>query len=217
MWSLQPKPTQEAKDKLKKIMVSLIKNLRVGMNRISFNDYRSSQLLEDLEECHRNILEMPLPVPGAEGAGSSANEAEFNSVEAIGETATEETLQELSLPTEEQKDKDKEPSNHPLDTLDIVVDENDPIYEQVEQMQAGTWVEVLNENEEKQRCKLAAFINSANKYIFVNRTGMKIAELTRQKLAAGLKQAIISILDDAALFDRALESVITNLRSMKEA
>ncbi|NVJ60810.1 MAG: DUF1631 domain-containing protein [Gammaproteobacteria bacterium] len=212
VWSVQPKPNQEAKDKLKKIMVSLIKNLRVGMNRISFNDYRSSQLLEDLEECHRSILEMPIQTATST---DGSTDTEFELAESIGETATEETLQELSLPTEEQKVK--EASNHPLDKLDINVDDDDPVYEQVSQMQAGTWVEVLNEKEEKQRCKLAAFINSANKYIFVNRTGMKIAELTRQKLAAGLKQAIISILDDAALFDRALESVITNLRSMKEA
>ncbi|NVK86491.1 MAG: DUF1631 domain-containing protein [Gammaproteobacteria bacterium] len=214
VWSVQPKTSEDAKAKLKKIVVSLIKNLRLGMNRISFNSYRSSQLLEELEECHRQILELPIPSP-------SETEDQVSSVaETIGVTATEETVKELSLPTsDEVAAKPQQAAKAtPLDALEDLTDEADSVYETVNQLQGGSWLEMAaHEDGSTQRCKLAAHIVSSDKYIFVNRTGMKLAELTKARLAAGLKAGLIKILDDAALFDRALESVITNLRSLKEA
>jgi hypothetical protein len=50
------------------------------------------------------------------------------------------------------------------------------------------------------------------KYIFVNRTGMKVAEKTRMQLAIEFRRDTVQMLSDALLFDRALEAVITNLR-----
>jgi hypothetical protein len=45
---------------------------------------------------------------------------------------------------------------------------------------------------------------------------MKVAEHNRLSLAQSIKLQQISMLDDSLLFDRALESVIGNLRGMKE-
>ena len=71
------------------------------------------------------------------------------------------------------------------------------------------------EGGEKFRCRLAAIIRSAGKYIFVNRSGMKVAEETRESLALALQAKRLTILDDGMLFDRALESVISNLRDKR--
>ncbi len=46
---------------------------------------------------------------------------------------------------------------------------------------------------------------------------MKVAEKSRQELAIALQQGHFSILDDGMLFDRALESVIGNLRQSRGA
>ncbi len=222
VWSVQPKTTQDARNKLTKIMTSLIKNLKLGMDKISFNSYRASQLLEELEDCHRKILALPLKAAKPQNAPSDLSQTSKPQSESqvepsmVVEQVTQETIEELSLPVEEEvtsstgaAEIDEEES--------IIIDENDPVFEQVSQLQAGAWVEMNCGTEQKQRCKLAAFIASADKYIFVNRTGVKIAELNKMQLAAGVKQESIRVLDDAALFDRALESVITNLRVMKEA
>ncbi|HEB28050.1 MAG TPA: DUF1631 family protein, partial [Porticoccus sp.] len=79
----------------------------------------------------------------------------------------------------------------------------------------GNWVELHQDDGKKFRCRLAAIIRSTGKYIFVNRSGMKVAEYHRQGLAVAIKNGQISTLDEGLLFDRALESVIGNLRSMK--
>ena len=81
----------------------------------------------------------------------------------------------------------------------------------------GTWFEMMGENGEKYRCRLAAIIRPAGKYIFVNRSGMKVAEESRETLALALQQKRMSILDDGMLFDRALEAVIGNLRDKRPA
>lgn len=79
----------------------------------------------------------------------------------------------------------------------------------------GTWFEMQGEGGEKYRCRLAAIIRSVGKYIFVNRSGMKVAEESRESLAIALQTKRLTILDDGMLFDRALEAVIGSLRDQR--
>jgi hypothetical protein len=46
---------------------------------------------------------------------------------------------------------------------------------------------------------------------------MKVLEKTRMGLAVEFRRNAVRLLDDALLFDRALESVIGNLRRLKGA
>jgi hypothetical protein len=70
----------------------------------------------------------------------------------------------------------------------------------------------MAKGEQKVRCKLAAFIKATGKYIFVNRNGAKVAEYQRDTLATALASGDMAMLDDGLIFDRALESIIDNLR-----
>lgn len=80
----------------------------------------------------------------------------------------------------------------------------------------GSWFELAAaEGQALQRCKLAAIISFSGKYIFVNRNGMKVSELTQAALYRHYDQGLIRLLDDNQLFDRALESVIGNLRKLQ--
>ncbi len=85
----------------------------------------------------------------------------------------------------------------------------------VDRINIGTWVEVNEGEDKKYRCKLAAIIQTTGKYIFVNRMGVKVMEKSRLGLAMALKTHSMNLLDDGLLFDRALESVIGNLRENK--
>jgi hypothetical protein len=77
----------------------------------------------------------------------------------------------------------------------------------------GSWFEMQTEDGQKFRSRLAAIIRATGKYIFVNRSGVKVAEETRMTLALALKSGRMQLLDDGMLFDRALEAVIGNLRN----
>lgn len=108
---------------------------------------------------------------------------------------------------------------------EIVLETSQPVPEspvdeaalaQVDALPVGAWVE-LREGDKPLRAKLAAKIPNVGKLIFVNRSGMKVAEFTRPGFAIALKRGGVKLLDDAALFDRALEAVIGNLRKLKDA
>ena len=95
--------------------------------------------------------------------------------------------------------------------------DDDPYLQQAKKVNVGAWMEFRGDNGAKTRSKLAAHIKSADKMIFVNRTGVKIDEKTTLGLAHALKKGEVLILEDSQLFDRALQNVIGNLRKVKEA
>jgi|TARA_B110000879_G_scaffold114529_1_gene152635 hypothetical protein len=93
--------------------------------------------------------------------------------------------------------------------------DDDPSSVIVDSMVVGHWIELHQDNKKKFRCRLAAVIRATGKYIFVNRSGMKVAEYSRLTLAQAIQRGQVGTLDDGQLFDRALESVIGSLRDMK--
>ncbi|MEM8501300.1 MAG: DUF1631 domain-containing protein [Pseudomonadota bacterium] len=80
----------------------------------------------------------------------------------------------------------------------------------------GHWVEVRPNEHGRFRAKLVAITPPNDDYIFVNRAGMKVLELSVMALAQQLQEDTIRFLDDGALFDRALQSVIGDLRAIKK-
>lgn len=87
--------------------------------------------------------------------------------------------------------------------------------ERVDALQVGNWVEFQQGGGKILRCRLAAIIRATGKYIFVNRAGVKVAENNREGLLKAYMSGELATLDEGRLFDRALESVIGNLRDMK--
>ena len=85
-----------------------------------------------------------------------------------------------------------------------------------EQLNVGSWVEGFDENDVRFRAKLAAVTRPNDVHIFVNRAGLKKLELTRAELNKRIAAHKIKILDNGALFDRALQSVIGSLREYKK-
>ncbi|MBX9406072.1 DUF1631 domain-containing protein [Pseudomonas baetica] len=88
---------------------------------------------------------------------------------------------------------------------------------QVAQLRLGSWVAFEEDEEHTLRCKLAAIIEATGKYVFVDRTGMKVLERSRIGLALEFRRGAVRALDDTLLFDRALESVLGNLRRLNRA
>jgi ribosomal protein L10 len=65
---------------------------------------------------------------------------------------------------------------------------------------------------ERVRCALAAKIDSIEKLFFADSEGKKVMELTRMRLAHELKAGAVKVVSEGSLVNRAMESVITNLK-----
>lgn len=89
---------------------------------------------------------------------------------------------------------------------------NDPDLRRVDKFAIGTWMEFRGTSGERVRCALASKIDSIEKLFFANSEGKKVIELTRMRLAHELKAGAVKVVSEGSLMNRAMESVITNLK-----
>ncbi|MBO6566618.1 MAG: DUF1631 domain-containing protein [Pseudomonadales bacterium] len=129
-----------------------------------------------------------------DGAIAPSSEAEDTKAPVSGEPKAEESAKEAPASEEE------------------ALTDDSPYMRQVDTLSVGVWVEFAGEDDNNTRCKLAAKINAIDKFIFVNRQGVKVVEKTKLGLARELRDGTVNIISDGLLFSRALESVIGNLR-----
>ncbi|PNG11841.1 DUF1631 domain-containing protein [Stutzerimonas stutzeri] len=222
IWSVTPHEAPEARARLLELVPSLLKNLREGLASAAFDPFSTSDFFTRLEALHVQTLQQlnptiePAPATPARDTGShdrlfTEQKLELPPREEPAEEAT--TLAPMVEVNEEiillapGESREQEP--------EINLADNDEALTQVDNLRVGSWVEFQEDEDHKLRCKLAAIIKPTGKYIFVNRTGMKVLEKTRTGLAIEFRRGAIRLLNDALLFDRALESVIGNLRSLK--
>ncbi|WP_275627628.1 DUF1631 domain-containing protein [Pseudomonas sp. 273] len=215
IWSVEPHEDPESRTRLLEMVPQLLKSLREGLTSAAFDPFSTGEFFSRLESLHVQafqrfkqaqeaaadddlldgipLLDEPVEAPLAQ-AGSQPEMV----------AVVEEIV--LATPDEERAPEPEE----------LLADDDESL-RKVDELRVGSWVEIHEDAEHKLRCKLAAVIKPTGRYIFVNRTGMKVLEKTRMGLAVEFRRNAVRLLDDALLFDRALESVIGNLRRLKNA
>ena len=218
IWSVGPHEDLESRAQLLQLVPSLLKNLREGLVSAAFDPFSTSDFFTRLEALHVQTLEQlnqpTKPVPASKPLDGGDTVAEQKLELPPREDPANQAASQAMIEVNEEivllapgETREHEP--------EINLDDNDEALAQVDNLRVGSWVEFQEDEEHKLRCKLAAVIKPTGKYIFVNRTGMKVLEKTRMGLAIEFRREAIRLLNDALLFDRALESVIGNLRSLK--
>ncbi|WP_317930646.1 DUF1631 domain-containing protein [Halioxenophilus sp. WMMB6] len=220
VWSLTTEVTSENRVRLIKLLPELLKRLRTGLESISFNAYDMGKLFKHLEAEHLAQLR-----------GKPASAQANATVPATPDVATKVQPRPL-MPRGTTTDAAPEkPAGSPVATSSVeprlpsrgettpaapaAVEPEPQFLDQVDGLSQGSWFELRSSGEASVRCRLAAIIKPTGKYIFVNRSGMKVAEKDRNELAINLRSGEIRMLDNSMLFDRALESVISNLRDSR--
>lgn len=163
----------------------LLKALRDGLASVALDSAATREFFLQLEQLHLRACAGTAMQPGGEGQPLSEVLVAEDIVLAIAE----------------------EPACAPLQFADGQA----AAVRQVQRLRIGTWVEVLDEDEPL-RCKLVARIDSSDRLVFANRTGMKVREWNGASLALALHRGDVRVLDDGLLFERALEAVLDGLR-----
>ncbi|MBW4936618.1 DUF1631 domain-containing protein [Marinobacter sp. F4206] len=225
VWSVDPRPVSETtRSDLLRAIPSIVDDLRKALQEISWDPFATDSIIRDLELAHVDVFQRLVTAPSraeppieaspeaspepvtetspANVAGRSSG-AEASGAEKARPEAPVEPVVKAGAP--EASDDGAEPS-------DAVAQE---WLDRADALRVGSWIE-MSKDGGKVRCKLAAFIKATGKYIFVNRSGAKVAEYHRQDLASAMASGEIGMLDDGLIFDRALESIIDNLRSSRK-
>lgn len=79
-------------------------------------------------------------------------------------------------------------------------------------LKEGAWVEIRREDDSKVQARLAYVSPMRNTYLFTNRQGTKVAELSLYELAREVRSGNINVIEEVALFDRAMGSLVGTLR-----
>lgn len=213
----------EERARLPRLIPLVVRQLKTGFEAIALDPMEQTQRLLTLEDIHVQLLRGPAnerPITGMsvlardESTATLAEVAEKSEMDLLAESLPDLTDEDAAL-LDSYDVAPAETAPTPDIPLLVVAGIEDEFFHKVDQFAVGAWIQIRDEKGKSVRCKLAAKIPTIDRYIFVNRAGMKVTELHRTEFALALQEGDIKSIDDAALFDRALEAVIGNLRRLK--
>jgi len=187
LWSLQPLSTATDVDERQAKAETLVADVRTGMLEVGCSEEDTVTFSEWLQAHLAQLSENDL--------------AYIRDDERPAENTEMEVVEEIILTSVDTANHDAGIEPEFLGTLNNITE--------------GTWVEIDDAEKKLLRCKLATITQPGNNYVFVNRRGMKVVEKNRIELAVLLKDKQLRIIDESQVFDRALQSVIGNLRAMQ--
>lgn len=208
IWSVDPQPVvEQTRSDLLRAIPAIVDGLRKGLQTISWDPFATDNAIRDLELAHVDVFQRLVTSQMVERS-RQLREPDAPPSIAPPEASVEQSAAPIVRPPQ------------PGNAVPSGAQSDDRSEERVgeewlakaDALRVGSWVELLSHGN-RVRCKLAAFIKATGKYIFVNRNGSKVAEYFRDDLARALAGGEIAMLDDGLIFDRALESIIDNLRS----
>jgi hypothetical protein len=229
VWSVDPRPVNETtRTELLRAIPAIVDDLRKALQEISWDPFATDAAIRDLELAHVDVFQRLVTAPSREVTreelpSRSVAQPEPERPDNVAPLPVSPAEPDQDLPTAEQPEQPlveavTAPAAHAPDAVEDG-GANSPAspqwLEKADSLRVGSWIELTREDT-KVRCKLAAFIKATGKYIFVNRSGAKVAEYHRQELAVDMQAGKISMLDDGLIFDRALESIIDNLRTSRK-
>lgn len=227
VWSVDPRPVSEAtRTELLRAIPAIVDDLRKALQEISWDPFATDAAIRDLELAHVDVFQRLVTAPSREeshppGVVAAPEPEQSDDVRPAPESPVD-IKQDQSVPEPEQSSVEPAASAPEVAREAAEVGgagEASPVspqwLEKADSLRVGSWIE-LTRDQTKVRCKLAAFIKATGKYIFVNRSGAKVAEYHRHELAVDMEAGKISMLDDGLIFDRALESIIDNLRTSRK-
>ncbi len=205
IWSVQPQPGADWQTRLKDVAPKLSNSLKKGLAAVNYDSLTTETLLRELMQVHMSMLkgqETPtVSVVDATAAVASApGQVDAKEVS----TADAAKIESVVLPKEEL-----------IQPVSSGLSSDDPNVLIVSRLNVGSWIEFIDE-EKQDRHKLVARIRSVDKLIFANRRGIKVSEMSGDKLALDMSLGRARLVEEGQFIDRALESVIGNLRDLSE-
>ncbi len=203
LWSVQPHEQADDRERLQTVNPRLLNNLRKALRIAQRDKDEVEALIGRLMEVQQDSFDTDV---SSDVETTSIAEAE----DAVQSEDASESIADSTTDFDSAVVGEVAPEPEELS-------DDDPVFDQIDALSVGLWVEFIgDEDDQSVRCKLAAKINAIDKFIFVNRQGVKVVEKTRTGLARELKDGTVKIISDGLLFSRALESVIGDLRESQQ-
>ena len=201
LWSVEPKEEYKERQELLKDIPDLLRSLREGLAEISYDQHKMARLFKELQNCHIICLK------GRQDQAQMVSTKCFKAEAAAARTRS--VTEDIVL--------DSTPSSVFSQMLEddavqeVKRDEFDDI---ADALKVGGWIEIKEEEEGEVRVKLSWKSDVTNTYVFVNRKGVKVREITVQELANLFRNKQASKLEktNVPIMDRALDAMMNALK-----
>jgi hypothetical protein len=204
IWSVLPQPGAEWLERFAALAPKLVNSIRKGLTGISYDSMGAEKLLREFGAVHAALQrgeDMPrVSVVDARTAQSQP---------AAGQVAVADVARASAGKVSAVVLPEAETTPQVQDALP----EDNKFVQLVARLGVGCWVE-FSESEKQERHKLVARIRSVDKLIFANRRGIKVAEMSAMQLAVDMNLGRARVVEEAEFIDRALESMMGNLRDL---
>lgn len=220
IWSLSPEANGDGRRRLLLILPLMLDALREGLQHIGFSDEEIEDIMDMLGQHHLRVLK-PEHHDVAGQTGETRQEDDVDQlikkmnadIEALPELEEDDIMDDILVPVPSPNEEgfarimaemglEEEVDNGPR-----IEDEHT---DRVRSLALGTWVELVREGT-RCRAKLAWKGDEFTSYTFMNRQCQVVAELPLYTLAEEFRRGRARIIEDVALFDRALDGVISGI------
>ncbi len=189
--SARPPQTDADRARVRDMLPRIEKSLRHGLATVAFSDSDVRRLMRALGRFYHGQMG---------GQPSDDQLMESQQAEIAAEPVIPESVEEIAEPEEIVAPPIPE----------AVADS--PMLQQAKALKVGNWVEFVAEGGQRDRAKLSWISPISGKYLFVNRRGLKVCDMTLGQLAAGIQDGSTVILEEVPLFDRALDAIVERLK-----
>lgn len=190
VWSARPHHGAEDRQRLRDMLPGLEKRLRHGLATVAFHESDVRRLMRALGQYYHRQMGEEIPPEAVMSAMEEPAPLIPESVEAI---ATPAEIEAEPLTAEP-------------------ADDDSPAFAAVRALRVGNWVEFVTGDGRRDRAKLSWISPISGKYLFVNRRGLKVCDMTAQALADSIEAGGTIVLEEVPLFDRALDAIVERLR-----
>jgi hypothetical protein len=177
---------------------ALLQRIQHGLNGIMYSPAAINEFLQRLrEDCPSRNTPNEEPANAADHQDETAAESEPRDDDRMAAS--------LATPASHRGINTTSPAES--------TESDDQLIRQIAALPICSWFEFIGDDGVRQRACLQARVDSGQCYIFADRQGRKVAEYSIQALIEGIEAGEIRPIEENALFERALESVIGRLRA----
>jgi hypothetical protein len=191
VWSLQPNIQLTESARFTKLMPGLRSGIQDGLKALGLNEGERDRLMTAVDEWHK-----PAHQPLSDSVWADQERLD--------------AFAERSARADELVEK---PQPLPVDEPVIQHKPADLTYymDMVEAFETGIWFDIENQAGKVERGCLTAIVGQGSKYIFTDHQGNKVAERSAIGLAMALRNDGFRVVDDAPLFDRMIDTLVSEL------
>lgn len=147
------------------------------------------------------------------------NETDDDSITVISDAPTSEVIKDLNQFTSGVKqgtihvDEEIVLGSDDAEDFDLLVDKGgDRLLKQAESLEIGSWVEFKESESKSLVARLSWKSNVTGNFVFVNRQGHKVRNLTINGFATELKAGRVKRIESSSVFDRAIYTIMSKVK-----